>query len=304
MEKYFNYFIYVSLAFLLWTLHRRDLVHIPEIVSIRSLVLSMALLAASFVMLAFMWQRFLDVYGYHTGFRDCVAAVGLTVFGKYIPGKIWLLLGVAGVISQRYRFPMGQITIIALKLQMCVIWAGLVLGIVVLYLTDGLAVWTPAVAVAFVVLSLILFSARFNCSAETVIGKILPKSVHIPVVSLPTMLKLLPIVFGQWFLLSLGFYFLVRSMTSIALPAVSGLLFPISVTIGILVLFSPGGLGVREAVIVGYLTQIRIPADVATSIAVASRLWFTIGEIFIFVVGFAVNAGRHAGTHQHESSSR
>jgi uncharacterized membrane protein YbhN (UPF0104 family) len=62
--------------------------------------------------------------------------------------------------------------------------------------------------------------------------------------------------------------------------------FPLAGTLGIMTLISPGGLGTREAVLVGYLNLAGIPVVDATTIAVASRLWFLGGEIFIFILGW------------------
>jgi len=49
---------------------------------------------------------------------------------------------------------------------------------------------------------------------------------------------------------------------------------------------APGGLGVREGVMVGYLTLAGLPIAEAVTIAGASRLWFLVGEAFIFTVGW------------------
>ena len=65
--------------------------------------------------------------------------------------------------------------------------------------------------------------------------------------------------------------------------------FPLAGVLGIMTFISPGGLGTREGVIVAYLTLASIPVVEATTIAVASRLWFLTGEVFIFIVGWAAH---------------
>jgi len=54
-------------------------------------------------------------------------------------------------------------------------------------------------------------------------------------------------------------------------------------------LIAPGGLGAREGVMIGYLIFAGIPAIEATTIAVVSRLWFLLGEIFIFILGWSLH---------------
>jgi uncharacterized membrane protein YbhN (UPF0104 family) len=46
----------------------------------------------------------------------------------------------------------------------------------------------------------------------------------------------------------------------------------------------PGGLGVREGIIVLVLTATGLDVKVATTISVISRIWFISGEIFIFLM--------------------
>jgi len=85
---------------------------------------------------------------------------------------------------------------------------------------------------------------------------------------------------------SMGFYTLVVSLTAIDVPWSVGLGFPLAATLGIMALITPGGIGAREGVMVGYLSSAGIPIAEATTIAVASRLWFLAGELFIFIAGW------------------
>ncbi|MEX0928342.1 MAG: hypothetical protein WD266_08950 [Balneolales bacterium] len=85
---------------------------------------------------------------------------------------------------------------------------------------------------------------------------------------------------------SAGFYFLILSLTDSPVSPTAGLSFALATNIGIIAIFAPGGLGVREAVIVGYLNYIGLSLAEATTISIASRLWFLAGEVFLFVTGF------------------
>ena len=90
-----------------------------------------------------------------------------------------------------------------------------------------------------------------------------------------------------------GFYMLVTSLIKMDVPWGVGFGFPLAGTLGIMTFISPGGLGTREAVLVGYLTLAGIPVVEATTIAVASRLWFLGGEVFIFVLGWIAHKRLH-----------
>ncbi len=64
-----------------------------------------------------------------------------------------------------------------------------------------------------------------------------------------------------------------------------GLVFPLSGTLGILAGFAPGGIGVREGLMVSCLVLAGFEITEAATISIASRLWFLIGESFIFAIG-------------------
>jgi len=97
-----------------------------------------------------------------------------------------------------------------------------------------------------------------------------------------------------WFVLAWGlwkvaFYLLARSLVQGNVPWNLGFAFPLACTLGVLAIVMPGGLGVREGVLTGYLVLAGIPVADATTVAVASRLWFLIGELFMFTAGVVAN---------------
>ena len=73
------------------------------------------------------------------------------------------------------------------------------------------------------------------------------------------------------------------------IPFSVGLGFPFAGILGILAFFAPGGLGVREGILVGYLKLAGFATADAVTVSVASRLWVLIGEAFIFLVGFVLD---------------
>ncbi|MEX0778950.1 MAG: hypothetical protein WD037_04400 [Balneolales bacterium] len=91
---------------------------------------------------------------------------------------------------------------------------------------------------------------------------------------------------------SAGFYFLILSLTDTPVSPSAGLSYALATNIGIMAIFAPGGLGVREAIIVGYLTFTGVSFAEATTISLASRLWFLVGEAFLFVAGLISNEYR------------
>ena len=71
--------------------------------------------------------------------------------------------------------------------------------------------------------------------------------------------------------------------------------FSLSSVIGILALFAPSGLGVREGILAIFLNQV-MPTSVALVVSVASRLWITIAELVAAgIVYVFVRPGRAHG---------
>ena len=66
------------------------------------------------------------------------------------------------------------------------------------------------------------------------------------------------------------------------------LAFPFAATIGILVFVFPGGLGVREGLLVFYLVSAGLPLENATVLSIVARLWFLVGEVSIFALAVAL----------------
>ena len=105
------------------------------------------------------------------------------------------------------------------------------------------------------------------------------------------MFKVVPYHVGIWLLWSTGFLCLAGALSNVPIPWTLAFAFPLATTIGIVAVIAPGGVGVREGVLVGYLSSQGLPLELATTIAVASRLWFLIGEVGIFVVGWLCHRG-------------
>lgn len=70
---------------------------------------------------------------------------------------------------------------------------------------------------------------------------------------------------------------------------VAGPALALAMTLGVLAVFAPDGIGIREAVIVAYLSYTGVSFSDATALSVSSRLWFMIGEAFLFLTGLLLH---------------
>ena len=103
MKNYFHLFVYLSLGFLLFALYHANYLTIPSLINPGYVALSLLLLCLGFLVDAFSWHATLRVAGEKTLVKDAVASMGLSIFGKYIPGKFWVIAGRAAFIAKKYN---------------------------------------------------------------------------------------------------------------------------------------------------------------------------------------------------------
>ncbi len=293
MKSWFKFLLYVSLVFLAIALYNADYLKIPRIFSVFALTLSFVFLFAGFIFNAISWNQVLRVSKYPIRLGECVAGFGLSIFGKYIPGKIWMIVGRAAYITEENRYPLGTLSAISLHTQLIAIWFGLIYGLSGLYMLGGSYLWSWLLLALWLVLTVVIFSNFVHAKAEQGIRLILRKDITLPKLTVKSTFSVMPAFIAYWAFWSIAYYLLVTSLIEIKIPWSVGLGFPLAGTLGIITFISPGGLGTREAVMVGYLALAGLPVVDATTVAVASRLWFIVGEVFIFFIGWITHRQLH-----------
>ena len=285
MKVCFRIFVLLSFICLALWLYRADYLRLPEILSPLNLTASLVFLFAAFLVSALCWKGVLETAHFDVPARDCIAGMGLSVFGKYIPGKIWTIAGRAAYVAQGTKYSLAELSVFSLRTQFLDLWTGLSLGTVGLCVVGGLKIWGSAVVVLWLLLTGLIFSRAVQKIA-TAAGRVaLRKQVRIPSIDVRATVGILPRFALSWGLWTVAFFLFARGILAGYVPWTVGFGFPLAASLGIMAIIAPGGLGVREGVLTGYLVLAGIPVADATTVAVASRLWFLIGEVFIFVVG-------------------
>ena len=98
-------------------------------------------LFSGFCLNAVVWQKVLEKSNYHVSLDKCLAGFGLSIFGKYIPGKIWMVMGRAAYITEKSDLSLGAVSAVSLNMQFIAIWVGLVFGLIGIALLDGWHLW-------------------------------------------------------------------------------------------------------------------------------------------------------------------
>ena len=290
MRKYFNYFIYISLVFLLVALYRADYLVVPKIGNIPLFILSVFILLAGFLSDAWGWQTALRKIKVRVKFADAVASFGLSVFGKYIPGKVWIIAGRAAYISKRYKnVSETEVLSVSFITQFVSLWVGLIYGAVALWVMDNVWIYIISAGIIWLGLTLTVFTKYPHQIVAGLYKRILKKDFKVPYIPFKDAIAIVPVYILRWGAFALSFYLFVISLVGESVPFITGFAFPLATILGIVVLIAPGGLGVRETILVGFLKWNGLITTVATTVSVVSRLWFLIAEVSLFLVAFTIH---------------
>lgn len=283
MKKWFNYFVYLSIIFLIIGLVKSNYLIIPVIFNYYFLISSVLFLFMGFLFDSFAWKKTLLNYGYrNVSTKNAITSSGLSIFGKYIPGKIWVVIGRSAYISKKYNYAEKDTAVISLQAQFISLWVGIVIGIFYLIFIGNKYHLLELSLLLLLFLSLLLFSNFFHNLFTKLFKKILKKTIEIPHIDFKNIIKIIPWFFINWFCWCIGFFFLIQSLSPEPQPVFTGFSFALAGTLGILAIVMPGGIGVREGILVLMLTLYGIDEKLAITISVVSRGWFLLGEFFIF----------------------
>lgn len=237
--------------------------------------------------LASLWHYITKINGCAIGYEKAVTSYLYSILGKYIPGKVFMLAARLAYYKEEDA-PLAKVTVCFFIENVCTL-----LGAAMLFIVS-LLFFPNSLLQDYKWITLLLIAAFFVCIHPRIInfflgiiGKLFRKDLSIPM-RYSDMLKVVLLFIGNWLIIGVGFFILTKSIY----PAVglSHLLFcagiwGVSAIMGILAVFAPSGLGVREGIIVAGLMLIMPESD-AMVISVVSRLWQTIPELLLVALAF------------------
>jgi hypothetical protein len=249
-------------------------------------LLSLALLGIVFLIRSVTWRMLLKRFRIDVNLRFAFVSDSLTILMKYIPGKVWRPLGKADQIAQQGH-SLQRCSMVAFLQQFLMILSGLTIGIAGILVFDYIALSKALAYGALILLFLfpILLFVRELSLPASVLGWIPAARRSLFQRRIPPIADVMLVCFMQWILLGTAYLCFIESI-GFSVGMIPILLQPLANNIGILSVFAPGGLGVREGVTVTYLILAEIPLDQAMAIAVACRFWFFIVEIGFYALGW------------------
>lgn len=290
MKLLLRILLYVSLIFLLVYLYSKKLLFIPELQKPGWFIVSVGILFGGYFLDVKAWQIIVRTELPRLTYKDAFISTGKFIFSKYVPGKFWVIIGKAGYLKEKYNHGFINLTSFSLYYQLISIFSATLIGLIVLYSIDinwflgiGISMLVFVIFISFCFEPTISFTSR-------ILSFVFKKEIKLPYISSKTTIQLSLFSIINWLVWSLAFYLFLRSVQDIDnVHLKAGLLFPLSSVVGIIVIIAPGGLGFREGFLTLGLTALGLTAKDAASVAVLSRLWFLIGEVFIFLIAIILD---------------
>jgi hypothetical protein len=262
-------------------------------------VLASGLLLAGYFMSAALWGSIVrELGGPRLRPREAVPIFMIANLGRYLPGKIWQIAGLAALAKGR-GVPPATAAGAAVLGQGVAVFAATAVGI-------GAMLGGPepyrrlgAIGLVVVLVAAVLLAVP-RVSQAMVHGwfRIVRSDARPDVTDVHTF-RWLALYAVNWALYAASFLVLVRSLGFAGPPVPIAGAFAAAYVLGYAMVFAPAGLGPREGFLLVFLTP-HIGAVASGVIAIVARVWTTLVEVvpagIFWIAHLADPAGRDRGT--------
>jgi len=203
--------------------------------------------------------------------------------GKYVPGKVWLLLSRFYFYESKGKSKKAISVALLVETVTMIVAAGLMFLAALAFFKEVRPFYTGRhsmwLVLAFLLGFLFLHPRVLQKILNWTLARFKKDPVSLPI-SYSNILWILFVSLISWVVGGVGFYLFVDSVYPVPpqyILFLTGAL-AISSTIGLIALFAPGGLGVREGALV-YLLSSVMATPVAVIVSILTRIWMTLIEI-------------------------
>jgi hypothetical protein len=251
-------------------------------------------LAGAYLGTVGVWRSLLRDLGVRVRFVDALQLWSFSNLGRYLPGKIWQVVGVV-VVARDIGISGGVAAAAAFVCLAFQIGTGALLGLVLLpdRIADGGSAVGGAVGWIVVLLGAGLLLPVVRPGIVSGVLRRLPRSLgcaDVPPLSRGAVLRLIVAFTGVWIAHGAMFQLFASAFGPTppgAYPLYAGA-YALAYVVGLVAVFAPGGIGVREGMI-GVLLGAGAPAAIPVHLlAVAARVWAIAAEVLVLALALAV----------------
>jgi uncharacterized membrane protein YbhN (UPF0104 family) len=242
------------------------------------LAVSFGLVFLNFLFFIQIWRSLLQKLSSKLPFKKAFKIWFYSNLGKYVPGKIWSVMGMV-YMCEKEGIPKAATLSSAILNQLLNIIGGLILVLIL----SGTKFLRGMSKLYYLPLILVFVISLYPRVMEKILNWGLKKLKKEPVkvnLSFKENLFFTLLFMLAWGVYGVAFNIFILSLTDSSFnlwPFLTSI-FAFSYILGFLSIFVPGGLGVREGILVYYLSS-YFPLPVAALIALLSRLWMTAAEV-------------------------
>ena len=243
------------------------------------LAASAAMLLSAMFMNAALWARVVrDLGGAHIPVKQAVPLFMIANLGRYLPGKVWQIAGLAALASSRGVRPITATGAAVLGQGLSILAATSIgLGALLTAPEESVGHW-GMIAAALVALAVLLIAIPPSFRAGARLWFRIVRTEAPPQLASVHGLQWLALYTLNWVVLALSFWVLVISfgVSAEIVPVASA--FAAAYVAGYLFIPAPAGVGIREGMLIVFLTP-HLGVGVAGALAVIARIWTTVVEV-------------------------
>ncbi len=245
--------------------------------SVLKVILSVLIFVGAYFVDVFAWKKILGRLNIKVAYLKAFVVLSFANMGKYIPGKIFTVIGRVAIDTDKKREVVFSVFIEMFFLSLSAF-------IISLFIISGM--WNIDIKILIIIAILSLFGVH-PIIINFVLKNILKRKEYEWQSGMMANIVLLFVYLFSWILKGFSFYLMVRSFvyTDNVWYVIS--VFPLSWMIGFFAIIVPGGIGVREGIMSVALSRI-LEESLSIGISLFSRLWIMIIEILSLIISFII----------------
>lgn len=157
------------------------------------------------------WRIALVQHNYKISQRLATYSHGISVFAKYIPGKLWVIIGRASLAAKNGT-SVKVFSTISLKEQLVYLFVGLIISLFALLFIEINIWFLLIVMVTVIALGVFLFSKKIYQLFLDMFQRIFRKELDVPFVGLKELIRIGRATLIYWAPWSFGFFLLCKSI--------------------------------------------------------------------------------------------
>ena len=222
--------------------------------------------------------------------------IATTQIGKYIPGKVWYMIGRVYV-GTKEKID-GKSLAVSMVLETCLLLiSSSIIFLLSTIINGNYSIIYLSICIALTILAITVLHPRILSWTTNFILRLFKKREIQINASYPQIIRLSVYFFGLWIAQIIGFFLLIRAIFPISITNIFTVsaAYTLSWIVGFAVVIAPGGLGVREGMMSLLLSSI-LPTPLAIAISFIARIWITVFEVVVFFIGMAIQRRTRSGS--------